>query len=144
MRIQTTVVLLCLVSSLSAPAGCSRQYHAEDADRQVYGILGSTQQKEMGYPRAFSIDDSPSRNLQRTALEIIGPLPEAEGLPEWLAESSLARSKAPLREIDLAAALRLAQHNSRQFQDERETLYLTALALTTQIHAFEFQYGMDG
>jgi outer membrane protein TolC len=133
-----------LLACLIAAGGCSSRFYADQADRQVYGILTSAQQAEFGVARPFSIDDSPSRNVALTADQILGDLPLAGPLPEWLAESNLAKLKEPLREIDLTTALRLARRNSREFQTNKETLYLSALSLTAQLHAFETQFAFSG
>jgi outer membrane protein TolC len=136
--------LIPLAAALLFLAGCSREYYAQDADRQVYSILTDYRTGEFGSAAPFTIDDGPSRNVNRGAEAILGDLPAAGALPEWLAESSLKEVKSPLREIDLAAALRLARRNSREFQTRKETLYLSALSLTAQQHDFDWLFGLSG
>jgi len=136
--------LTFLTAAMLCSAGCSREYYAEDADKQVYSLLADYRASEFGSAAPFSIDDGPSRNVHRTAESILGDLPAAEPMPEWLAESSLKEAQSPLREIDLAAALRLARRNSREFQTRKETLYVAALSLTSQQHQFDWLFGLSG
>jgi outer membrane protein TolC len=126
---------------MASVAGCMRGLSMGDADTEVYGIVSQVQRRELGGERPFTIDGGPSRNIALTAEEIAGALPEAPPLPEWLAEGELGRTTRVLREIDIVAALRLARRNSREFQGRKESLYETALSLTAEEHAFEFQYG---
>lgn len=173
MPTRTLGSLFLLLSGLMllTAAGCSRQYHVDDADKQIYGILREAAKLELGAEPSFSIDDGPSRNIDLTVDEILGDLPRADPQPEWLSGIGLSRaakaledydlagairlalqyvadvSRAradPLHEIDLATALRLARRNSRQFQSRKETLYQTALTLTSQLHVFEWQFGFSG
>lgn len=166
-----TLTLLAVLAATAA-GGCSRDYYADDADQQAYGILHSAHLKEMGYQRDFTIDDGPSRNVGLTAHQIIGDLPIAPPPPAWIAQDTLDdakqafsrfefasamrlatqwlvrrsrdQAKGPMREMDLPAVLRIARRNSRDFQTRKETVYVAALALTTQEHAFEWQYGFTG
>ena len=144
MRPQATIFLLLALLAAASVAGCAPKYYAEDADKQVYALLRASHEEEFGRGRNFSIAGGPAGNVGRSAAEILGELPLAEPVPEWLAESELARLPGPVRQIDLAAALRLAWKNSRQYQTKKETVYLAGLALSTQIHSFENIYALSG
>lgn len=135
--------LFILVAALLVSGGC-REYFVQDADQQVYRILTDYRSDEFGAGPPFTIDHGPSRNVNLGAEAILGDLPPAGPLPEWLAESSLKEVKSPLREIDLAAALRLARLNSREFQSRKETLYIAALTLTAQEHQFDWIFNLSG
>ena len=136
--------LAILMIAVLFSGGCSREFHARDADRQVYGLLDEYRTVEFGAAPPFTIDNGPSRNVNLSAEAILGDLPLAGPQPEWLAESSLNAGTSPLREIDLATALRLARLNSREFQSRKETLYVTALALTAQQHEFDWIFNLSG
>jgi outer membrane protein TolC len=135
--------LVLLFSILTLAAGCA-QYYAQQADKEVYGIIKTDYQKVLGYDRDFTIDNGPSRNASKTVDEIVGNLPAAPPLPEMLSESGLAGKKEALRELDLASALRVARENSRDYQTQKEALYTAALNLTSQQYVFDPQFALTG
>ena len=98
-------------------AACSASDYREDADRQVYGILGEAAEHVTGTPKTFDID-RPTDTL-RTRLE---QEPELEVV------------------LDLPAALDVAAENSRDFQRQKELLYLAALDLTGEQHEFALRF----
>ena len=137
------ILLMVLAALLTATGGC-RRWYAADADRQVYKTLKEEHAYEFNYERDFTIDNGPSRNAGLTAEKILGRLPPAGALPEMLAESNLARGGGRLRTMDLAAALTMGQQNSRDFQTQKEAVFVAALGYTTQRHVFEPQLGLTG
>ncbi|MCC6408592.1 MAG: TolC family protein [Planctomycetes bacterium] len=109
-----------LAAALGAFAACRtpEEYRA-DADQAAYTIL--TQRREaLGFvERPFSIEPQPGSLRQRVLdgeLQTVGPL-------------------------SLTQCLDIAAENSREFQDQRESLYLSALDLTLERWAFDTQYG---
>lgn len=95
---------------------CSVEGYREEADSEVYQILADKESQAIGEardPRDFRLPE------QQTPLRV--RLIEA-----------LERGETPRLELDLEAALEVAAVNSRQFQDQKESLYLAALALTGQ------------
>lgn len=93
---------------LACLAGCSSDYYRKDADEEVYAIVREKQAGTLGAAPEFSLDE-------------FGGIPEATG-------------KALL--LDLRECQRLAVKHSRSFQNERESLYLSALSLTGDRHAY--------
>jgi outer membrane protein TolC len=102
-------------------AGCGTAHSRRAADRQVYGIIHQVEGQLFGHTNSFQIDTPYS---SRKPEEI----PAAE-----LVEDRLQTNR---RNLTIEDALDLAVTRSRRFQAAKETLYLTALTLTGQRHAF--------
>ncbi len=100
---------LLFALSCSSLNGCkSAQTHAEDADREVYELL---------LERSEIFKEAGSFSIERPAETLRGRI---------LAEQD------PGREFDLLECLEVASENSRRYQDQRESLYLSALDLTLE------------
>jgi len=97
--------LLLSVAACQSPAE-----HAADADQEVYALLASRRAQLQADPDAFEITEDPDSLRLRL----------------------LAGDAPPAEPIGLAECLRIAAENSRDFQDRREDLYLTALDLTLE------------
>ncbi len=100
---------------------CSTQYWSASADREVYGILRQKEMKVLGQAADFDIrTPHAADDLQEIeAMEIIG-----------------ARRTDEARTLDLPEALALSVEHRREYQTEKENLYLTGLALTRARHDF--------
>jgi outer membrane protein TolC len=92
----------------------------ESADDQVYAILGATSEQVVGERRSFAVERPVDTLRQR-----------------------LLGEHAPVR-LSLPQALDVAAENSREFQRQKEQLYLTALNLTRTQHDFEWRFGAGG
>lgn len=179
------IVAACLALALAA--GCA-QFYAEQADREVYGILGTKNALALGRVREFSIKPcaDPAELLKgcapapaeaaaapegpagapaaapgsapavegaaapaagaagpvgppagagpvpQAAAEAAGPAGEEEALPPAL--PALPRGTVRL---GVADALRVAVRASREYQAEKETVYLAALTLTFERYLFQ-------
>lgn len=109
---------LCLTSCLATS-------YSKRADKEVYGLLGSARQFALNEEnKEFSID-TPISKLDPTDLSSDDILKE--------------RSTTERIELSIDKALTLAIEGSRTFQAEKEELYLTALTLTGEKHAFRPQ-----
>lgn len=97
----TTIRLLALLAGLAAAAGCAARPGVEETDRAVRRVIS---EKEAAVPGGDVGFDRPY---------------EPYAPPEAPAELAL----------DLPGALLLAARHSREYQAEKETLYLAALAL---------------
>jgi outer membrane protein TolC len=102
-------------------AGCSTAHHREAADREVYGLIAGAQRQVLGESDAFSID---TRYSARDPYTI---------LPAEIIEDRTATNR---RIITIEQALDLAVQNSREYQTQKEQLYLSALSLTAATHQF--------
>ncbi|MHC5065088.1 MAG: TolC family protein [Planctomycetota bacterium] len=94
--------------------------YADEADRQVYTILDRASRHVTGEAKTFEVE-RPENTLR-----------------QQLIENDLEI------ELDLQGALDVAAENSRAFQNQKEALYLTALALTTEQHDFALRWGGGG
>ncbi|MBI3819932.1 MAG: TolC family protein [Planctomycetes bacterium] len=104
-RILPTIVLLTL-------AACSASGYRESADREVYEIVEKRRNEVLNNPGVFTID-RPAQTLRS----------------EWLSTPPASR---PVIRLTLVKALQVAAENSRDFQDQKETVYFTALDLTLE------------
>ena len=106
-RIFTCGIAAACVVALCS--GCNPEYYRESADREVYALLEQKQADVLGAAGEFSLADYGGRP---------------------------AVTNEVLR-LTLRDALTLACRHSRSFQRERESLYLAALTLTGDRHAYE-------
>ncbi|MGE3175519.1 MAG: TolC family protein [Planctomycetota bacterium] len=102
-------------------AGCwSPAWQRRSADEQVYPLLEQTALAVTGQPKVFRIE-RPVDTLRRRLIE----------------------SPAPVQ-LSLLDALDVAAENSREYQRQKEQLYLAALNLTRNQHDFELRWGGGG
>ena len=90
-------------------------YWREDADDEVYQIL-KEKRGELGIDEAFTIEP-----------------------PQATLRESLLASETPELSLDLNRSLVVAAENSRDWQEQREALYRSALALTLERWNFSVQ-----
>ncbi|MBK8096481.1 MAG: TolC family protein [Planctomycetes bacterium] len=107
---------LCLLA-----AGCwSGDANREDADRQVYDILERTAGEVTGTRKTFPLER-----------------------PVDTLRTRLLTSNEPVA-LSLVQALDVAAENSRDFQRQKEQLYLAALSLTRSQHDFALRFDFGG
>ena len=104
---------VCAVAAALAMGACSPKYSREQADRQVYKIIADKTPRVPGMPSAFSVERPDEDPL--------------EGLPP----------AGPATKINLSKALEIAAKNSREYQDRKEEVFLTALSLTLERSRFK-------
>ncbi|MBL8730959.1 MAG: TolC family protein [Planctomycetes bacterium] len=92
----------------------------ESADEEVYSILARTTEQVTGQARPFVVERPIDTLRQR-----------------------LERGREQVR-LDLQQALDVAAENSREFQRQKEQLYLAALNLTRNRHDFATVFGAGG
>lgn len=114
-----------LVVLAAVLAGCSSAHYRKSADNEVYRIIENYDRAVLGHTNVFTIDTPYSGRDPKTTL------------PAELVEDRMATNR---RTINVHEALRLAVENSREYQTEREQLYLTALSLTGSRYAFSPQF----
>lgn len=110
-------VILPLLALL---AGCSASGYVEDADEQVYRILGQASSSVTGQSKVFEV-----------------------GRPESSLRERLLRDGGSVL-LDLPASLDVAAENNRQYARDKEQLYTVALTLTREQHDFALRYGGGG
>jgi len=119
---------LLLAPLLLLAAGCSRAHYKESADTEVYKILQQKQEKLFGKADPFTIE--------RTTTDRVSKLPH--GFQPLAGTEPPPEGKAPEGEppslLSLNEAVLLAIESSRDYQSNKESLYLTALSLTLERH----------
>jgi outer membrane protein TolC len=123
---KAVVVAVCLSW---VAAGCSRAHYRKSADREVYGIVKAGSAQVPGMLKDFDVEPYRGDILEKRPAAPAGaetPEPAAAGAPP--AEKTVV--------ISLAKALEIAALNSRDYQNQKESLYLSALSLTFQRFQF--------
>jgi outer membrane protein TolC len=122
--LQARVPLLLAV--LFCVPACSTSYWSSNADREVYGIIESKQVALLGSQQPFNIDTPYSKSdpQEIEAIEIIAE-----------------RNVKDLRRIDVEKAIELSIENRREYQSEKENLYLVGMDLTRARHDYEPRFG---
>lgn len=106
--------------------GCSTPAEQfADADKEVFGILDKRQEQILGEERLSDIKTPYSDRK-------LGDIPPSEII--------LNRFAGGTNLITLPKALEMAVKNSRDYQLQRETLYLSALSLTGERHKFALKF----
>jgi len=98
--------------------GCSKEHYKAEADEEVYGILDAKWGEDLGSKVNYRISD-------------------VEAGPNDLSPSYTLPASGVL---SLADAVALATANNRNYQTQKEELYLMALSLTGQRHKFARQW----
>ncbi|HOX36663.1 MAG TPA: TolC family protein [Candidatus Brocadiia bacterium] len=120
------ILIITAVTGIPFLAGCSASQHKEKTDKNVYGIVDAKQKNVTGQSTDFSIE-KPATNLRATVQSDVGHLPPAgpgADMPDEVAA----------RTLSLDEALRLAPTSSRDYQYQKEELYLSGLDLVLARH----------
>ena len=108
--------MLCVVFIFGMAGGCSREHYKAQADKEVYEILEDKWQDDFGQMANYRISDSGPNNV-----EVLDAVP-------------------PDRVLNLAEAVEIATQFSREYQSQKESLYLAALDLTLTRHRYAPQW----
>jgi outer membrane protein TolC len=106
----------CVAVSLAIISGCSPQYYKAQADEQVYKIIDTKWQNHFGEKVNYKISD-------------VAPSPN-----DVKAEAVTSTA------ISLSDAVAMATASNRDYQNQKESLYLKALDLTLARHQFARQW----
>jgi outer membrane protein TolC len=120
-----------LVGVVAAAFACTTDHYSRDADREVGGILDEYNDRALS-GRAKTVQ-MPEPEKPPAAPE---PVPPGEVPPPTPRDVVPEPPAEPLK-IDLAKSLSTALHLSRNFQAQRESLYLAGLGFTLT----QFNYG---
>lgn len=107
---------LCAGLILGMAAGCSREHYKEKADEEVYGILEDKWQGDFGEMANYRVNDAAPNNVE--VLKVVPP----DGV------------------LTLAEAVEIATLYNREYQSQKESLYLSALDLTLTRHRYAPQW----
>jgi outer membrane protein TolC len=104
--------LLCAGVVLGMAGACSREHYKASADKETYKIIEEKWQDDFGQMANYKIN---------------------EGEPNAATVLSLV---PPSGVISLAKAVEIATQHSREYQSQKESLYLSALGLTLTRHRY--------
>lgn len=114
-------LLLCSLSAailLGMAGGCSPAHYKEQADEEVYEIIDSKWSDSIGQKVNYTVSD-------------VEPSPN-----DILVEKAVPPSGV----VNLAQSVAIATAHNRDYQTQKEQLYLTALGLTLERHRFTRQW----
>jgi len=159
-----TALIAALAVTAALTAGCAKLY-TEQADREVYEIVSEKNEREFSRSPAFTIQSGPSleeflksreggegagaakadplqpyeKPPQPVAAATAQPLLPGQAVPEPQVNLPPALPEPSPKAVRLTVAdsLRVAVRTSRDYQAQKETVYLTALALTFQRYLFD-------
>lgn len=112
------LLVSALAAVLTVCAGCSTEHYKEQADEEVYSIIDNKWAQQFGPQANYHIADVPAS-------------PNDINAPAKLPEQ---------KAVSLAEAVAMATANNRDYQRQKEDLYLSALDLTLERHAFNPQF----
>jgi hypothetical protein len=115
----------------AALAGCGPSHYRKQADSHVYALINEKHLALYGSREIYEIE-----RLARDPYQ--GLRPADKPLME-IPEGIRHQASYPLI-VSLENALEIAVYNSRNYQTQKETLYLTALALTEERYQFSTQF----
>ena len=152
-----------LIASLS---GCSRPWYRKQADQEAYALIqekGGYLDQSTIYPDPKSrladpnsIDEPPMPPDDPSSHRLMHQVDGKEGSDLWHQyghvstvepvawQESLPRNSDGEVELDLRGAISVGRLNSREYQRQLETLYLSALEVSRERFQFDYQWFADG
>ena len=111
-------LILCVLTCLSGWLGCAPHNYKKEADEQVYNIIDQKWDKSFGTKNNYKISDTtPSPN-----------------------DIQIEKNISSLGVLTLPQAVALATAYNREYQDQKEALYIRALDLRLTRHDFEYHF----
>ncbi|MEW6746298.1 MAG: TolC family protein [Planctomycetota bacterium] len=134
--------------------GCSAESYRKEADEEVYGELDRLQKALFGEERPFTVDPPADSLRQKLLAEMqaassasppLATPPDGAGAEEGSAERESARGQERAQEegvhrLTLLNCLDIAAGNSRDYQRQKETVFLRVLDLTFERYLFTSRY----
>jgi len=117
LRLKKVFWPLFLAMIIAIFPGCSREHYKAEADEEVYNIINSKWQDDFGNKANYTISDAPA---------------EANDLQ--------IEKAIPTEPVSLAEAVGMATAYNRDYQNQKESLYLTTLDLTLRRHRYAPQW----
>ncbi|MFZ5829716.1 MAG: TolC family protein [Planctomycetota bacterium] len=161
----TAVLIVCAVLTLAA-MGCTRGHYRRQADQEVYDLIGCAARDPRWDLKDYGIDPNPASRYYNPFCPDFPPMPPDDpvshelmhcvdckkGYPCWhkngdtpYVENPRWQQYLPRNEkgeivLDRRMAVQVALVNSRDYQNELEDLYLSALDVTFQRFRFDAQF----
>lgn len=120
---RTTLFAACALLGLAA---CSTTHYRESADREAYRAIA---QKAPAVPGM-----DPKFTIERPPLPPLDDLPVCEQAAPFLEDAG--KNEAGARIVSIEKALALAVQHNRDYQNQKESIYLQALELTLDRHNY--------
>ncbi|TFG50577.1 MAG: TolC family protein [Candidatus Brocadiia bacterium] len=111
-------LVFCAAIAVGVVGGCSTAHYKAQADKEVYGIINSKWDESIGRKANYTISD-------------VAPSPN---------DLSFDKDMLPAGPLTLAQAVAIATANNRDYQQQKENLYLSALDLSLVRHRFARQW----
>jgi outer membrane protein TolC len=118
-------VVNCLLTGFFL-TGCTANYYRKSADRAAYGAIAAKTPLVRNMDGNFSLEQTNSISLAAFAA--------STNAPDYLGEGGKREDGARILRLD--DALDIAVHHSRDYQNHKEQLYLSALSLALERHQF--------
>ncbi len=126
-RLGSSLTATFLIALLAV--GCTSSHYRKSADKEVYNIIKSVDNQVFGRTNDFSINTRYSARDPKA-------IPSAEIIEDRTGTNRMV--------INLSKALELAVQSSREYQTQKEQLYLTSLTLTGARYEFGPQFLANG
>jgi len=111
-------LLLCTLICLCGWSGCAQHNYKKEADDQVYNIIDQKWDEDFGTKNNYKISDT-------------DPLPN---------DIQIEKEVPDFGVLTLPQAVALATAQNREYQTQKEALYIMALDLRLTRHEFEYQF----
>lgn len=121
-----------LLFALGLLTGCAKHYQ-EQADKATYNIIAHKRKAALNETAPFTIEQKPQDPLAGLPLKHQPLIAD----PAAVEAGFIPKEPEPTALLSLNGALEIAVRNSRDYQAEKEDVYLTALDLTAERHAFQ-------
>ena len=118
------LILLCLL--VSALAGCTTTHYRKSADREAAKLIA---QKTPAVPNM-----DPEFSIEQEKLASLDSLPSSEKVEKFVGTENELEQGA--RVLSLESALAIGVKHAREYQSQKELLYLRALDLALARHAY--------
>lgn len=126
---RSAILLLAFSVGLAA---CSTEWYRKAADDEAFSIIGDKQKTVFGAPRPFSVEPAPN-----------DPVRAAMDSAVARARTDSGRKLEPLK-LDLAHILEIAALYAREFQNQKESLFVSALVLSNTRWEFDWHPSLSG
>ena len=131
------VVLAVLALLIVAPAGCN-QWFINDADREVENLVYTRQLEALGETSDTNIGPEDGEIHPDDEMYEFAPSPADPAIPEPFRTrpsqmvTMMEEMEGPRQVLSLSETISYALRHARDFQSEKESLYLSALALSLE------------
>jgi len=131
---------LTLIAKWDQENRAKRASEEADEQRQTAEPPGGAEEAEEGTAPTAAIGQAAAGGGQAADVSMAGPVSPRDAILEATERSSLDVTGRPAYLMTLDQAAELAMFNSREYQDQRENLYLAALPVTLERFSLAAQF----